>query len=40
MLLSCFVLQGSSQAQGFDVSQLLGGVGLGGHPGKPKTALR
>jgi hypothetical protein len=36
MLLSCFVLQGSSQAQGFDVSQLLGG--LGGHPGQAQTS--
>jgi hypothetical protein len=37
MLLSCLVLQGSSQAQGFDVSQLLGGVGLGGHPGQAQA---
>ena len=36
MLLSCLVLQGSSQAQGFDVSQLLGG--LGGHPGQAQTS--
>jgi hypothetical protein len=38
IFLSCFVLQGSSQAQGFDVSQLLGGVGLGGHPGQAQTS--
>lgn len=38
IFLSCFVLQGSSQAQGFDVSQLLGNVGLGGHPGQAQTS--
>src|SRR5271155_3467551 len=37
IFLSCLV-QGSSQAQGFDVSQLLGGVGLGGHPGQAQTS--
>jgi hypothetical protein len=32
LLLSCLVLQGSSQAQSMDgLSQLLSGVGLGGH---------
>jgi hypothetical protein len=38
IFLSCLVLQGSSQAQGFDVSQLLGGVGLGGHPVQAQTS--
>ena len=40
MLLSCLVLQGSSQAQGIDgLSQLLGGVGLGGNSGQSNAAV-
>jgi len=40
ILLSCLVLQGSSQAQGIDgLSQLLGGVGLGGNSGQSNAAV-
>jgi len=39
LLLSCLILPGSTQAQGIDgLSQLLGGVGLGGGNSAPSAA--
>jgi hypothetical protein len=40
LLLSCLVLPGSSRAQGIDgLSQLLGGVGLGGNSGQASAPI-
>jgi hypothetical protein len=40
LLLSCLVLPGSSRAQGIDgLSQLLGGVGLGGNSGQSNAPI-
>jgi hypothetical protein len=40
LLLSCLILPGSSRAQGIDgLSQLLGGVGLGGNSGQASAPI-